>query len=267
MNGEASPLRYSICATVFNESGSIRKSLDSILCQVDSDFEIVIVDSESTDGTSEILAEAASKHPSVKVVERKCSRGRGRQIAFENSIGHYIIANMDMDDLFEPRLRDLLELYHRHCEGNLLWARSLTDDQQERRVEPGDQHREWGGGIVIGPRSLIEQLGGWRNLQRFEDVELAARAARSGRYKWCFYRIIKEKGSRNEKVSLWGTVLDRVANLLIRSRKGQSFTRTITTKQKIALPFAYACFFPYFRLRKPYRLFDPREIRYCIQLT
>jgi len=266
MSREDIELRYSICITVFNESRNLRKSLGSILSQVDNSFQILIVDSESTDGTSEILAEMALKYSSIKVIETKCTRGRGRQIAFENSTGQFIIANMDMDDEFNQALRPLLDLYHLACEGDLLWVRSLPEMQDSGSLVRQVRPNEWGGGIIIAPRALIDGLGGWKDLQRFEDLELAGRAARSGRYRWCYYRIIKQRGRRDERVSLWGTILDRFANLLVRSETSHNGNEITTFKQKIALPIAYLAFFPYLRIFRPYRLFNPRHVRYQVFL-
>ncbi|MDG6903977.1 MAG: glycosyltransferase family 2 protein [Nitrososphaerota archaeon] len=257
---------YSICVTVFNESRSVKGALESVLSQVNDDFEIVVVDNESTDGTQKILAEMAAKYPMVKVIEAKCSRGKGRQISFENSTGAYIVANMDMDDEFEPALGPLLSLYHSEAEGNLLWVRSLPEVRDSGGQVHHAPQREWGGGVMIGPRKLIDELGGWRDLQRFEDLELAARAARHGRYRWGFYRVIEKRGQRNERVSFWGTVLDRFANLLVRSRRRACNGERLTVKQKVAVPLAYIFFFSYFWLRSPYRLFDPRKSRYYIPL-
>jgi glycosyltransferase involved in cell wall biosynthesis len=161
---------YSICITHFNNAPTIRLSLESILNQIDDRFEVIVVDSMSSDGSYEILKEYASLGK-IKLIQAKSSRGKGREIAFMNSKGKYIIANMDMDDVFKPRLTELLARYHAVAEGNLLWAYS--------KMKGGI----WGGeSFTIAPRALIEELGGWRDLQMFEDLELCSRAARRGRY-------------------------------------------------------------------------------------
>jgi glycosyltransferase involved in cell wall biosynthesis len=166
----ARELEYSICITHFNNAPTVKQSLESILNQIDDRFEVVVVDNRSTDGSYEILKEFASMGK-IKLVQAKSSRGKGREIAFQNSKGKYIVANMDMDDVFKPRLRDLLARYHAIAEGKLLWAYS--------KAKGGF----WGGeSFTIAPRNLIEELGGWRDLQIFEDLELCSRAARHGKY-------------------------------------------------------------------------------------
>jgi glycosyltransferase involved in cell wall biosynthesis len=162
--------KYSICVTHFNNAATVKQSLESILNQINDDYEVIVVDDKSTDGSYEILRRFESMGK-IKLIQAKCSRGKGREIAFENSRGKYIVANMDMDDVFKPRLRELLARYHAVAEGKLLWAKSII------------KGAFWGGDlIVVAPRDLIRELGGWRDLQLAEDAELCSRAARQGKF-------------------------------------------------------------------------------------
>jgi glycosyltransferase involved in cell wall biosynthesis len=166
----ASEPKYSICIIHSNNASTVKQSLESILSQIDDEFEVIVVDNMSKDGSYEMLKEFADKGE-IKLIQAKCSRGRGRQIAVENSTGKYIVANMDMDDVFKPRVRELLSRYHAVAEGKLLWAASS--------MKTGF----WGGGaFTIAPRALIDELGGWRDLQIYEDMELCCRAAHHGKY-------------------------------------------------------------------------------------
>jgi glycosyltransferase involved in cell wall biosynthesis len=172
-------MRYSICITHYNNFSTVRKSLESILCQVNKDYEVVIVDSESDDGSLDILREYANKDL-IKLIIQKCSRGRGRQIAFENSTGRYIISNVDMDDVLSPRLAELLQLYHAKSEGKLLMVNS------------SNVRGYWGSTpVTIIPRELATQLGGWRDLMIAEDDLLERMAAEAGRYEWTNFPILE----------------------------------------------------------------------------
>lgn len=192
MSKDNNVVKYSICITCRNEVKTVRKSLDSILYQIDDRFEIVVVDSFSDDGTLEILLEYA-RMGKLKLLTEGCSRGRGRQIAFENSSGDYIIANIDMDDVFRPLLSPLLELYTRRCEGNLL----LTIFSAKKMLR-GIQN------ITILPRSLLFELGGWRDLQYFEDWDLWSRAAKIGKYRWTEFPLLDKWNLHPERRSLLG---------------------------------------------------------------
>lgn len=180
---------YSICITCRNNINTVEGSLESILSQTNDKFEIIIVDAKSNDETLQVLQEYA-REDYIKLIVKKCSRGKGRQIAFENSTGRYIVANMDLDDIFEPKLLGLLNFYHRHCEGKILHAHMHTDEAI------------WFSNITIGPRTLISKLGGWRDLQYCEDWDLWSRAAKKGCYRWTIFPMVKITNLHVERQSL-----------------------------------------------------------------
>src|SRR3989442_5116656 len=108
-------VKYSVCMTHKNNSKTLEASLNSILGQIDGSFEVVVVDAESNDGSLEKLRRY-SDEGRIKLIVNKCSRGRGRQIALENSSGEYVISNMDLDEIYRASLKDLLRFYHEKCE-------------------------------------------------------------------------------------------------------------------------------------------------------
>src|SRR2546427_8661185 len=149
-------------------------SLDSILQQINEQFEVIMVDSLSRDGSRSTLRKRAAVGQ-IRLIERKCSRGAGRQIAFENSVGDFVIAHVDMDNFYLPRLMDLIQLYHSHFEGLLLRVDNRRD--------------EGAGSLTLSTRSLLEKLGGWNDLQVGEDWELWRRAAERSLYRWTAYEL------------------------------------------------------------------------------
>ncbi len=157
-------MKYSICSTVYNNAPRLRASLDSILRYINpKEFEIVVVDSKSTDGTLEILQEYAHKFPNFKIIVKKCTRGRGRQIAFENSSGEYIIP-VDLDTIYLPQWWELIKAYEK-WEGRGKYALQA--------IYSG-----------IYPRHLLEKVGGWKDLQYAEDFDLWWRLIEIDAFKW-----------------------------------------------------------------------------------
>ena len=55
---------FSIITVCYNETGNIKKTLDSIIEQSFRDFELIVVDGGSTDGTKEIVHPGSSSHNS-----------------------------------------------------------------------------------------------------------------------------------------------------------------------------------------------------------
>lgn len=154
---------YSICMTSFNASKSVKFVLDSILSQIDERFEVVVVDNESKDGSLEMLKEY-NRQRKIRLIVTPCSRGLGREIAIKHAKGDYILI-MDMDDVFEPKLANALELYHKCFEGIMLLVSRSP-------------------GLVIAPKLLIENLGGYRDLNWLEDSDLYSRAAEMNTFRF-----------------------------------------------------------------------------------
>jgi glycosyltransferase involved in cell wall biosynthesis len=150
----------------------MESSLHSILEQLDDRFEIVVVDNLSTDASREILGkfEANGK---LKLIERRCSIGKGLQIAFENATGEYVLSGLDLGDTYKSRLVPFLDFYHKKCDGRLLKTRNEA--------------------VIVAPRSLIARLGGWRDLQRSEGWDLWSRAAKAGVYLWTIFILTENR--------------------------------------------------------------------------
>ena len=56
----------SVCIRTHNQERFIREALDSVLCQKTTfDFEVIVSDDASSDGTVAILQEYAGRYPSV----------------------------------------------------------------------------------------------------------------------------------------------------------------------------------------------------------
>lgn len=171
-------MKYSICMTNYNTEDVLSKSLDSILSKINThDYEIVIVDSCSKDRSPEILKRYAKNYSNIKILSKECLRGKGRQIAFENSEGDFIIT-ADCDTIYNDNWIKLINCYEKNDSD---FAVSAWFTQ-------------------IYPRELLENVGGWKNLQYWEDVELWSRLAKLGKYKTCPIvcgQNIKRKVSKN----------------------------------------------------------------------
>lgn len=108
----------SVCIATYNGERVINKQVDSILCQLSDDDEIIISDDGSTDRTLEVLANYNDKR--IKIFHHKKrpeDKHSGEIVAhnFENAIeqsqGDYIfIADQD-DEWFPNKVSTFLELF------------------------------------------------------------------------------------------------------------------------------------------------------------
>ena len=104
----------SIITPVYKAEKYIHRCVDSILAQTFTDFELILIDDGSPDGSGVICDEYAAKDPRVKVIH-KVNGGvaMARQDGMENAVGEYTI-HADPDDWVEPTM--LEELYGKAVE-------------------------------------------------------------------------------------------------------------------------------------------------------
>ena len=108
------------CITViiptFNCVNHLSQCLDSLASQSFRDFETIIVDDGSSDGSLELAQRFASKHRSVSVLQQlHAYAGVARNLGMDNAKGEYLLF-LDGDDFFNPRL--LEKAYQRAAESN-----------------------------------------------------------------------------------------------------------------------------------------------------
>lgn len=98
MNNQQYPYTVSVIMPAYNAAEHIREAIDSILGQIFSDFEFLIIDDGSTDNTVDIIEEY--NDPRIKLIRNEDNKGlvytlnKGLEIAQ----GRYI-ARMDADDI------------------------------------------------------------------------------------------------------------------------------------------------------------------------
>jgi len=91
-----------VITAAYNASATIGATIDSVLAQTYDKFEYIIVDDASTDNTSEVLSDYASKDARIKIITNKknLKQGRSRNKAIKVASGS-LIANIDADDLMQ----------------------------------------------------------------------------------------------------------------------------------------------------------------------
>ena len=99
---EGSP-RVTIGVPVFNGESFLAETLDSLLNQTFSDFEIVISDNASTDQTEQICREYAARDPRIRYYRSDLNRGAAlnHNRVFELATGEYFKWN-SADDICAP---------------------------------------------------------------------------------------------------------------------------------------------------------------------
>ncbi|MEO1429740.1 MAG: glycosyltransferase family 2 protein [Cyanobacteria bacterium J06633_8] len=92
----------SVMMPTYNVENVLGDTIDSVLQQTFTDWELIIVDDGSTDGTPQVIDEYAKKDPRIKVYHYEHGgRGKARNRCLKHSQGKYI-AICDSDDISFP---------------------------------------------------------------------------------------------------------------------------------------------------------------------
>ncbi|PJE64583.1 MAG: hypothetical protein COU90_01965 [Candidatus Ryanbacteria bacterium CG10_big_fil_rev_8_21_14_0_10_43_42] len=91
----------SVVLPTYNRARVLPKSIDSILAQTFTDFELIIVDDGSTDNTKRLVTDYSARDSRVRYVKHEANRGlaAGRNTGAREAHGRYI-ANNDSDDVW-----------------------------------------------------------------------------------------------------------------------------------------------------------------------
>ena len=85
----------------YNNARYLQQAIDSLLVQTFRDWELIIVDDGSTDGTPSILARCSDPRITVHTLPMNTGRARARNVAIASARGRYI-AICDSDDESRP---------------------------------------------------------------------------------------------------------------------------------------------------------------------
>ena len=91
----------SIVVPVYNAAGCIRDTIASVQNQDYKDFELILVDDGSLDGTYEIMKEYESENIRVLANDEKKGAAGARNCGIKNALGRYV-AFLDADDMWLP---------------------------------------------------------------------------------------------------------------------------------------------------------------------
>jgi hypothetical protein len=186
-----SPARpaISVVMSVFNAERYVAGAIASILTQSFGDFEFLILNDGSTDGSEAIIAAYARRDPRIRVISRE-NRGL---IASLNQLLDMarapLIARMDADDLSAPdRLERQMAFLATHPEHGLVGTdcryigpdgqalslpqspRPLSDAQLRRNLESGPLLTHT---AVVYARAAAMAVGGYRHaFTHAEDYDL-----------------------------------------------------------------------------------------------
>lgn len=182
--------KLSVVMPVKNAMPFLDAAITSILDQSFGDFELVIGDDGSTDGSTERLREWAGRDERVRLLERRKSGGPvGSSNWVANAASAPIVARMDADDIAHPeRLKRQIELLDARPDvvlvGTLFEAIDgkgrLTRRSGSRPID-GREAPPIAHGSIMYRKAVFDRVGGYAaGTDYFEDADLYYRIAAAG---------------------------------------------------------------------------------------
>jgi glycosyltransferase involved in cell wall biosynthesis len=178
--------------SVFNGEEYLAYALESILSQTYQNFEFIIIDDKSTDGTSVILKRYAEKDKRIVLIKNSENIGLARSLnkGIDLAKGEYI-ARMDSDDISMPdRFEKQLKYLDNKPEiwvvgGNIRFIDRQNDFLRDQAYSQNPNILRWNmlfnfGGIICHPatmirKSMFNMVGKYKNIRTSQDLELWTR--------------------------------------------------------------------------------------------
>jgi glycosyltransferase involved in cell wall biosynthesis len=220
--------QVSVILPTYNRAGFLKESIQSILSQTFTDFELIVVDDGSTDHTQGVVQE----FPEIRYVFCPKNQGvsKARNLGIGLARGRYICF-LDSDDLWvENKL-----------ETQIAWMESQTDCQvcytdeiwirKGVRVNPMNKHRKVTGDIfsdclplcVVSPSSVLMRAPLFSEVGIFdealavcEDYDLWLRISMRYPFHLIDQKLLIKRGGHEDQLSskYWGMDRFRVVALL-----------------------------------------------------
>ncbi|MBX2862982.1 MAG: glycosyltransferase [Leptolyngbyaceae cyanobacterium MAG.088] len=225
----------SVIVPVYNSEKTIVETLQSVINQTYTDFEIIVINDGSQDSTLDVLSTITDSRLQVFSYDNagvSVSRNRG----VENASGEFI-AFLDADDLWTPtKLESQLALLQSHTQAAVAYSWCDYIDDEGNFLRKGGHANDAGnvykrllvgnflecGSTSLVNRQVFESVGGFNSsLLTNEDWELWVRLARDYEFVvvpevQVFYRISGNSKSfnltrhENTRLQVIDQVFDRV---------------------------------------------------------
>ncbi len=180
---ESSPL-VSVIIPTYNRCACVGRAIESVLSQTYTQWEIIVVDDGSTDGTMRLLETYADR---IRVIHQN-NRGvsAARNAGIRGARGVYI-ALLDSDDCWLPQKLQIQTDLFRNCPRALICQTEEIWIRNGKRVNPKKRHQKFSGMIfektlplcLVSPsavmirKSLFDEVGYFDEaLPACEDYDL-----------------------------------------------------------------------------------------------
>lgn len=229
MNTVSRPL-ISIAMTVFNAARFLSKTLESLLAQDYENFELVISDNASEDGSSEICRMFAERDNRIKYYRNITNMGPARNSykATDLCSGDFIMPAADHDMYHPSFISRLFELLQQDESVVLAYPRTLYIDENDRFIQLAPD--------VIDTRGLDASQRFCKNIWEFHWMNMVYGLYRSPAFKavWHAYPTIGPDHIMIAKLCFLGSIAQIDEPLFIRRRNRPDEDSQANLKRQIS---------------------------------
>lgn len=208
----------SVIIPTYNRRELLKNAIESVLNQKNVNFELIVVDDGSTDGTKEIV----KKYPLKYIYQENKGPSSARNKGILNSNGNFI-SFLDSDDLWAE---DKLQLQMRFFKENKDFLIVHTDEKwikNKKVLKQKEKHKKGGGDqferslqlCVISPSSvmikkeLFEKVGLFdENFPACEDYEFWLRVTSKFKIGFIEKELVIKRGGHKDQLSTKVPCLD-----------------------------------------------------------
>lgn len=190
--------KLSVVMAAYNDEAYVGAAIESVLGQTYTDFDYIIVNDGSTDGTLEILENYAAQDKRIKLISRENGGTTKATITGMNAAQGEYVARMDADDLcvsnrFERQVETLDQrpdcvavtshFEHFHDDGRIKMVSDDIGPEELLGLYNGFANRIGGHGQVMFRRDAYLEAGGYDPHFRYsQDYDLWCRLLHLGRF-------------------------------------------------------------------------------------
>jgi glycosyltransferase involved in cell wall biosynthesis len=229
---------------VFNREHLIGRAIESVIAQTYQNWELIVSDDHSTDGTMEIIKGYASKDDRIRYAGRLTNGGnaaaRNQGLDHVDHQRHQYVAFLDSDDAYLPELleRSIAALENTNPDIGFSWVAAITTDLDGTTRRGGcwkpnekywdnplhffyELHIGTGRGLVLKSECISDQQRFDENIRTAVDTDFLVRLRQQWKYTYVDDNLIlryeQRKSVRRDtrsKMEAYGYMIDKYDNII-----------------------------------------------------
>ena len=207
-------VRISVIIVSYNSESFIEKCIVSVLKNLLTNAEVIVLDNASTDKTLEVLSKLKVKSEKLKVIESKINLGfaKGNNLASKEASGEYLFFLNPDTEIEKPIFDELLKFYEENADVGIVGPKLLMGNGEVQASvrklptvwgafkeyilgtkfayseyipngnEPVEVEMVYGAAMLI-KKDLFEKVGGFNEkyFLYYEDVDICKKIQKTGK--------------------------------------------------------------------------------------